>query len=205
MPPKLSRPVQLNKEEAVKVVEKLINDKDCNYHLLPFKEYQKSCDGSSLKSTQYHKFLVLCQLNSIYHAGWFVCPYVVNGCCPIGEVICEINSKKGITNKFGRHIAEHESKSSATESIERNLNVKCQKSVDQAAAKAVIMDLRPLGFTDKFEGMTAFGEAVFRAGQSTPLGVNVCPSSYLPSRTAVKKALSEIGESLRRKFAFRLQ
>lgn len=41
-----------------------------------------------------------------------------------------------------------------------------QKTINGAAALAIVRDLQPLIFTDNRDGMAAFVEKVFKAGQS---------------------------------------
>lgn len=67
--------------------------------------------------------------------------------------------------------------------------------ISDAVALAVVLDLRPLGFTEKKEGIVALAEAVFKAGQSIPYGVPINRELYLPSRSAGKASLQIIREN----------
>ena len=178
----------LTKEDAEQKVKEIMRGIESRFQLVPFSQFQKSHQGSSLKSNQYQKYFVLCHANSMYHAGWFVCPYVTSGFCPIQKGIMEMNSRKGGTNKFGRHVIEHEDTRGKKEMLERDLEPKCRQKIADAAALAVIQGLRPLGFVESNEGIISFASAVFAAGQSVPYGIKVKSSSYLPSRTAVKNS-----------------
>ncbi len=52
--------------------------------------------------------------------------------------------------------------------------------------------------------MSAYAEAVFKARQSTPLGVFVNKKSYLPTRSAINSSVESILESMRTKFSRQL-
>ena len=108
MPPTRSTAVTLIKEDAEQKVKEIMRGIESRFQLVPFSQFQKSHQGSSLKSNQYQKYFVLCHANSMYHPGWFVCPYVTSGFCPIQKGIMEANSRKLGTNKFRRHAMEHE-------------------------------------------------------------------------------------------------
>ena len=55
---------------------------------------------------------------------------------------------------------------------------------------AVVFNLRQFSFTDKKDGITAFLQSVFEAGQSTPLGVCVDRNACISSRKAITNALN---------------
>lgn len=76
--------------------------------------------------------------------------------------------------------------------MERDLNPRCKEEISDAAALAVVLDLRPMGFTENREGMAAYAKAVFSAGQSVPVGIPINAKSYLPSRTAIKSSLDRL-------------
>ena len=190
----------ITKEEAIQSIRDIIGEKESSFVLVPFKKFQTSYHGAHLKSKQYEVYLVLCHANSSFHAGWFVCPFFLSGFCPIAKGIMLIDTKKGGTNKFGGHISEHQRDAGKQTFMSQNLDIRCRKNISRAAAMAVILDLRPIGFTDNHPGIASFAEAVFKAGQSVPSGITINPKSYLPSKYAVTSALTEIGCELRSKF-----
>ena len=67
-----------------------------------------------------------------------------------------------------------------------NLSAGCRQNIADLTALAVVLHLRPLGFTENQADMSAFAESIFKAGQSVPNGVFASPKSYLPSRCMVK-------------------
>lgn len=134
-----------------------------------------------------------------------MCPYVRNGFCPISKGLFEIDTKKGGTNRFGRHITEHEKGSGKETRLVQELPSKCRQEIADAAALAVVLDVRPLGFAENKSGMEAYAGAVFRAGQSVPNGVVISSKSYLPSRTAVNSSVSRLANDLRKMFAARME
>ena len=83
MPKTKSGGSQISKDAAISGVSKIINDEDCQFHLVPFMNYKKTFQGSSLRSSAYEKYLVLCHGKSYYHAGWFVCLFVKSGICSV--------------------------------------------------------------------------------------------------------------------------
>ncbi len=62
---------------------------------------------------------------------------------------------------------------------------------------ALVLDLRPLSFTENQEVMACLLQAVFEAGQSIPLGVTVDKKGYIPSRTAICNAIEDMLRELR--------
>lgn len=204
MPPSRYGKPKLSKSDAEKEIADIVAGKECGYSLVPFKDYKRHHEGSTMKSEQYLPYYVLCHPGSRFHAGWFVCPYVLNGYCNAGKGILEIDTKKGGTNRFGKHMDTH-TKAEGIQLTQRPLNERCRTAVADAAALAVVLDLRPLGFAACHEGIGKYAEAVFKAGQSVPFGANISTNSYIPSRTAVTNALSRLAEEKRRKFARMLQ
>ncbi len=49
----------------------------------------------------------------------------------------------------------------------------CRTDIARSAILALVLDLRPLSFTENHEGMNCLLRSVFKAGQSIPLGVRV--------------------------------
>ena len=139
-------------------------------------------------------------LNSKYHAGWMVCPYVQSGFCPVAKGIIPINIRTGGTNKFGSHFANHAKENGEKFQIARDLKVLCSKYISRAAAMAVTIDLRSISFADNHTGVAAFAKAIFEAGQGVTCGVPINCKSYLSSKNAMGTALIEIGVELRSKF-----
>ena len=141
----------------------------------------------------------------MYHAGWMFCPFVLSGFCRLSKGIFEINTIKGGTNKFGRHVLEHDKAEGIHNHIAQDLNDKCRQSITDATALTVVLDLWSFSFAQNNPSMAAYGKAVFKAGQSVPYGVAVNLQSYLPSQAAVKSSLERMVASLRAKFSTFLQ
>lgn len=192
MPQSLQDARRLTISEAEDAVKKIKAKEETAFYLVSFMKYKRSHQGSTLKSKQYEKYLVLCHANSLYHAGWIVCPYILTGFCVMSKGLYEINTRKGGTNKFGQHMTLHERCTSGEVHMERDLNPRCKEEISDAAALAVVLDLRPMGFTENREGMAAYAKAVFSAGQSVPVGIPINAKSYLPSRTAIKSSLDRL-------------
>ena len=174
----------IEKKEATEAVQKILSQEEAVFHLVKFETFKKSFSGSGLKSQQYSRYHILCHENSFLHAGWVVCPYVLNGFCAIEKGILKLNPGSGGTNKFGRHIEDHDRVRRDAVQFPRALDMPCREEIADAAAKAVVLDLRPLSFTEG-AGMAKYAEAIFRAGQSIPAGVSVTSTSYVPSRKLV--------------------
>ena len=145
----------LSREAAEEVVQKILDKAPRMYHLITFKEYRAFYQGSLLKSRQYEKFLVLCHANTRYHAGYMVCPYVSGHFCSPRRGLFAIYTKKGGTNRFGRHILEH-SKTKDTSTHTQDLGSQCWEEISRAAAMAVILDLRPISFAENQEGIAQY-------------------------------------------------
>ena len=185
-------------------MQDIVAQKETGFHLVPFDSFRKSHQGYYFKSKQYEKYFVLCYINTMFHTGWMLFPYVRNGFCAVSKGLFEIDTRKGGTNRFGRHMMEHERTSRTTVSIPQNLATRCRQDIARAAALAVVLNLRPLGFADNKEGMSAYAEAVFRAGQSVPHGVSINNNSYLPCRSTVKNSVADLARQLRETFASRI-
>jgi len=168
--------------------------------LVSFGDYKESHQGRSLTSPQYQKYKVLCYKNSMFHAGWIVCPYILSGFCK-SDGLLELNAKKGGTNRLSRHLARHETGSNTQQVRPQDLGPRCRRNISDAAGLAAILDMRPLGFTDNHPGKAAFATEIFKAGQSVPVGITINPKSYLPSRQAVSDAVSRIAADLRKNYA----
>lgn len=194
----------LDKTDAEKAVKSILEKEETPFHLVTFKDFKKSHQGSSLKSRQYERYNVLCHANTLFHAGWIVCPYVSTGFCGLAKGLFQINTRQGGTNRFGRHVNEHERGFANQNTMDQDLSHGCKKDIADAAALAVVLDLRPLSFAENREGMTSFARSVFLAGQSVPVGVSINPQSYLPSRTAVKSSLDRLEAHLKARFLKKL-
>ena len=199
-----SRSTTLGRQEAERAVVDILADKDSLQHLVPFKQYKRSHQGALMKSKQYEKYLVLCHKNTHFHAGWMVCPFVASNHCNAKKGLFAINTKKGGTNRFGRHMAEHE-KASESSVTEHEIGAVCRANISRAGAMAVLLDLRPLTFASENEGMAAFAKSIFEAGQSVPYGIRISPKSYLPTKTAINSSLDELIGELQRKFGAKLK
>jgi len=195
----MSKP-SISKQECEDAVKSIVADQTCLFHLVPFRDYRQSHQGRTLTSSAYSKYSILCHQNSMYHAGWVVCPYVLNGYCG-SDGMLEMNTQKGGTNRFSRHMAKHEKQDTTGQVTAQELSTRCRRNITDAAALAVILDIRPLSFTDNQAGIAAFATQVFKAGQSVPSGIKINPKSYLPSRGAVVDALTRIGKELRIKYS----
>jgi len=135
----------------------------------------------------------------MFHAGWIVCPYVVSGYCGTDGLLA-MDAKKGGTNRLSRHLARHEKQSNTRQICTKDLGERCRRNITDAAALAAILDNRPLGFTDNHPGIAAFATEVFKAGQSVPVGIDINPKSYLPSRGAVSDAITRLVANMRKNF-----
>jgi len=133
MPPAQSKKPALSKLEASNVIKKIIAGEETAFHLVPFKKYRHSHQGSYLKSDQYEPYFALCYPHSMFHAGFFVCPYVRNGFCPVEDGMFAIDTRKGGTNRFGRHTDVHK-KNAGFQVVQRQLAEKCRETVSEAAA-----------------------------------------------------------------------
>ena len=83
----------ISKDEELKYVRDVLDQKRSAYELVRFKDLQKSYQGATFKSKQYEEYFVLCHANLKYPAEWLVCPFVVSGLCPLGKGVIEIDTK----------------------------------------------------------------------------------------------------------------
>ncbi len=185
---------------AERAVQKFLADEECAFNLVKFSDFKKSFQGSSLRSSAYQNYLVLCHGCSRYHAGWMVCPYVRNGICSVSEGLMEIKTSIGETNRFARHIRTHEQFDLSNSQKYGTLSMPCRTDISRSSMLAVVLDLRPLSFTENHEGMNCLLRSVFEVGQSIPLGVTVEKKTYIPSRTAMCNSMKKMVEELRHEF-----
>lgn len=125
-PTALSKP-KLAKADAEKAVIDISAQMQSQCQLVAFKEYQKSHQSSLFKSKQYENFFVLCYENTMHHAGRMVFPYVRNVFCPVTKGLFEIDTKKGGTNRFKRHMSEHDKASGKANRLAQNFPSKCSE------------------------------------------------------------------------------
>ena len=201
----LSRRAALPREHALSVVTDIVSNRKTSFQLVPFKEFRSSHQGAQMKSKQYEHYHVLCHENSRFNAGWFICPFVLSHHCPVSKGVLPLDTKKGGTNRFGNHWRTHEKLRSENEPVQQMLDGRCREAISRSAAMAVMLDLRPLSFAEDHEGIAAFAESIFKAGQSIPYGVPVNRKSYLPTRSAVNTALTGLVEEWREKFTLQLK
>ncbi len=76
-----------------------------------------------MKWKHFEKYFVLCHANTRYHAGWMVCPYILEINCTPNIRLHEIDTKKGITYRFDSHIDEHEKKNTQSKIITQNVGL----------------------------------------------------------------------------------
>lgn len=72
--------------------------------------------------------------------------------------------------------------------------------ITKAAAKAVGLDLLPLNFCDKSNGMTPFAESLIELGQSFVPSVTANVSNLLPCGKSVRAALIDLSANIQKKF-----
>ena len=84
----------ISKEEAIAVVKELTESKSSCYVLVEYSKFKTSFQGSGFKSSQYKGYYILCHANTKYHVGWVVCRVVLNGYCPVGRGLIELNTRK---------------------------------------------------------------------------------------------------------------
>ena len=125
-----------------------------------------------MESNQYENHLLQCHENTLYSAGWMLCPYIFNRKCTLGRGIFSTDSKKGGTNRFGVHMQTHEKSTVLTEAVQE-LDVKCGNETSRVSAVAVMLDLRPKSFDEAHEGIALFAEATLKAGQIIPYAVTI--------------------------------
>ena len=63
---------------------------------------------------------------------------------------------------------EHHISKTGTINLAKFLNHNFQRSIADAAAMAVVLNLRPLSFSDNQEDLIQYSEAIFVAGQTAP-------------------------------------
>ncbi len=158
---------------AERAVQKVLADEECAFNLVKFSDFKKSFQGSSIRSSAFENNLVLCHRHSRYHAGWMVCPYVRNGIRSVSQGLMEIKTSMEGTNRFVRPIRTHEQFDSSNSQKHGTLSMPCRTDIARSAMLAVVLDLRPLSFTENHEGINCLLRSVFEAGQSIPLGVTV--------------------------------
>ena len=110
------------------------------------------------------------------------------------------NTSSGGTGRFERHIAQHTSPKPNVINLPKPLPAMSKYVIAKCAAMAVTSDLRPISFTDQKERMLHFFEAVFKAGQATPVSDVIDRNSLLPCAKTVSAALSKLVVENRAKF-----
>lgn len=94
---------------------------------------------------------------------------------------------------------DNDKQASETISMTRELSAPYRSAIGLAVAKPVVPDLRPLSFS-YCTGMAEYSEAVFKAGQSVPAGMNVARKSYIPGRTLVADLVTKLAKEFITKF-----
>lgn len=173
--------VLLFRSQADATVKDILEEKECSYRLVPFQYLKTSFQGSSIRSAACENFLILCHSRSSFHAGWIVCPYARSGVCPITEGVLQIDSKTGGNYRFICHMRSHENPAIPNSESQATLSLPCPDKFARKAMLTAVLNLKSFSFTDKKEGMTAFLQSVFEAGQSIPLGVRVDRNVYVTS------------------------
>jgi len=191
----------ISKESAIKAVDKIIKDESCMFQLVSYEKYKNSHQGAGLTSMSYSEYYILCPVGSYRHSGWLVCPYYRNGFCSATKGIIQFNPSKGGTQRYKTHIDEHKNSTTSNTPFSRDLSAVCQRSIIAAAARAVVLDLRPLSFAEKHAGIAEFASAVFQSGQTVPPTIGVNIKSILPSQYAVTQSLHDQAQVLRTKLA----
>ncbi len=100
-------------------------------------------------------------MNTVFNSGWFVCPCVLGGFCTVQKSVVEFDSRKGGTNRYGKYTAENENPDTQCQVTQQKLSIKYKQSITDAAALAVVLELRPLGFAENKEGIGAFWKPFF--------------------------------------------
>ena len=194
-----SRQILATKEEAIVVVRRVLNGDDTRFDLVPFETYNKN---AKLRSEHYNGFFIVCYANSLRSAGWLVCRYAKNGRCPVEKALQCFKTVQGGTSRLKRHTLAHKNNSGILRS-QRQLPGSAKSKIAEAAAYAVSLDNRPLTFCDGHAGMRIFAKSIFEMGQTIPANEEIDAKSYLPRKVAVTKAIQEISDTLRQKFASR--
>ena len=96
------------------------------------------------------------------------------------KVLLPLYPKAVGTNKFGRHTDTHLVNEKAYALSTVDLSTHCHVKIADAAAVAVVLNLRPLSFTE-VTGMEKYAEAVFLARQIVPAGVPISSKSFIPT------------------------
>ena len=184
-----------DKTVAEKEVIAILEGHPSPFYPINFKDYQDSHKGYHLKSTQYQSYQVLRDLNTTFNAGWMVCPYNCSGYCTVGKVLLKISKKKGGTNRFGRYLSNHQKFLQSDQVRTITLDNKCRQYIIRAAAMVLLLDIPPLSFVEDKKGIAEFARAIFKTGQTIPIGVSVYEHTLLPSHTAVSAAVKTIAHS----------
>ncbi len=136
--------------------KKILTEEKCAFDIVRFSDFKSSFQGSSLRSSAYEKYLVLCHGQSKYHAGWMVCPYVRNSICPVSKGLLQVKTKLGGTNKFLRHMKTCVESRPARSEQHATLSLPCRNDIAKNAMLAVVLDLRLLSFTENQDDMACY-------------------------------------------------
>ena len=186
------------KEECINQVCRIFEGKSSVSDVVPFNNVNKY---KNYRSPFYKSFDVYFHKNTSQSAGYLVCSYARNGGCKLGNAINKFNAQNGGTNRLERHAANHASIDvSPAFNFPRPMSDSLKGNIGKAAALAVALDLRPVSFTDGKKGMTLFSNAVFQAGQSTPVSDTITPGSIMPCARTVTKHVHDLANIYRQRF-----
>ena len=79
-----------------------------------------------------------------------------------------------------------------------------KKLITNAAAVAVVLDMLPLNFCDKKQGMVKFAEALVELGQSFAQSLKVNVAKALPCGNTVRSGLIQFSDELQKEFISQL-
>ncbi len=120
-----------------------------------------------------------------------MCRYAKNDGCPLEKALYSLKKEQGGTNGLMRHTASNKAGQGRIR-FQRQLPLAARKTVANAAALAVCLDIRPLCFCSSQASLNHFARTLFEMGQTVPANERIDPWSYLPGRTAITNAVKDI-------------
>lgn len=187
-------------DDAISVIEKIVNGVQTGYELIPWKQYAKNWETRSLI---FCEFEVLCLSNTTQDAGWAVCRHVRNGLCTPRSGTKRYRPKIG-NGGFHRHVEKHASEKKSDTSPLVVVSKDKKRAVTDAAAIAVALDLQPLSFCQHKVGMTKFAEALIELGQSFAPSVKLNVAKALPCGNTVRSGLIDLSNRMQLEFNTKL-
>lgn len=176
-----------NNKDTCQIVEEILLEKQCNYVLLTYNQFQTS---NLRKSDAYQNFHVLTAKNSKHHVGWL--NYVFSGHCSVEKGSLQFCTAKE-TSQLYKHSERHNEK--CEQPTFHKLSNDGKKVLKEAAAKAATMDTLALSFCYPKSSFLTIAKALVEIGQRHPVSAILDVKDALPSVNTVRSSITSMTSS----------